>query len=145
MTTRFHAAAGGLAMGIILIFWSSSVIAELFLSHETVAVVKEGILRGLILLIPAMAITGGSGFHLAKGRTGALITGKQKRMRILGANGLLVLLPCAFYLHHKASSGQFDPWFYGVQLLELLAGVLQLALMGANFRAGLTLTRRSLP
>ncbi len=42
----------------------------------------------------------------------------------------LVLLPCAFYLNTLAGRGQFDGMFYGVQALELLAGAVNLTLMG---------------
>jgi hypothetical protein len=38
----------------------------------------------------------------------------MKRMPFIAANGLLVLIPCAFYLASKASSGAFDAGVYVV-------------------------------
>tara|TARA_R110000787_G_scaffold277159_1_gene386318 strand:+ start:2356 stop:2619 length:264 start_codon:yes stop_codon:yes gene_type:complete len=69
MKTRIHALAGGIGCLVILTFWTSTVISELFTSYETVAAVKQWILYGMIILIPALAIAGGSG--MAMGRCGA--------------------------------------------------------------------------
>ena len=64
-------------------------------------------------------------------------------MPVIALNGLLVLLPSAFYLNAKAQAGEFDALFYGVQALELLAGAINLTLMGLNLRDGLRLAGRS--
>lgn len=96
----------------------------------------------MLLLIPAMAIVGGSGFSLSTDRRGRLIDTKKKRMPIIGANGLLILIPCAFFLAAKADAGEFDIVFYTVQGLELIAGATNLTLMGLNIRDGLRLTGR---
>ena len=145
MKTRIHAIAGAIGFLTILAFWSSTVISELFASHETVAVVKDAILKGMFVLIPAMAIVGASGFSLAAGRTGALVSAKKKRMPIIAANGLLILVPMAFFLEARAAAGQFDTVFYLLQGVELIAGALNLSLMGMNMRDGLRLTGRGRP
>jgi len=67
---------------------------------------------------------------------------KKKRMPVIALNGLLILLPAAFYLQSKAAVGDFDAQFYLVQALELVAGALNLTLMGFNIRDGLTMTGR---
>ena len=86
---------------------------------------------------------GGSGFLLSKTRRGRLVEAKQKRMPVIAANGLLVLIPCAVVLNRWAEAGSFDQTFYAVQALELLAGAVNLALMGLNMRDGLKLSRRA--
>ena len=67
---------------------------------------------------------------------------KKKRMKIVAMNGLLIMLPAAFFLSPKASVGEFDTVFYVVQIAELAVGIVQLPLMGLNFRDGLKLAGR---
>ncbi|MEP3277212.1 MAG: FAD-dependent oxidoreductase [Stappiaceae bacterium] len=145
MKTRIHAIAGAIGFLTILVFWSSTVISELFGSYDSIAMVKGAILIGMFILIPAMAIVGGSGFSLAAGRTDTLVLAKKKRMPIIGANGLLILVPMAFLLEARASAGQFDTVFYGLQGLELLAGAVNLCLMGLNMRDGIRLSGKGNP
>ena len=141
--TIIHAAAGTLAMLLIATFWTSTLVSELFLSTSAVVAVKHYIaMYGLVGLVVLMAMTGGSGFALGKGRKGRLIEEKKKRMPLIGANGLLIMIPSAIFLNIKAADGAFDAWFYAVQVLELAVGVVQLTLIGKNFRAGLNLSGR---
>ncbi|WP_136442241.1 ferredoxin--NADP reductase [Pacificoceanicola onchidii] len=145
MKTRIHAIAGAIGLLMILLFWTSTIVSELFGSHETIASVKGWILSGMFILIPAMAIVGGSGMSLGKGQSGKLVSAKQKRMPIIAANGLLILVPMAFILESKASAGTFDTVFYALQGVELIAGATNLTLMGLNMRDGLKLTGRTSP
>jgi hypothetical protein len=141
--TVIHAIASTSAMLLIATFWTSTMVSELFLDMSAVVVVKHYIARyGLVCLVVLMAVTGGTGFALAKGRQGRLIEEKKKRMPRIGVNGLLIMIPCAIFLNTKAADGAFDTWFYTVQVLELVVGVVQLTLMGKNFRAGLRLSGR---
>ena len=145
MKTRIHAIAGGIGFLTVLTFWTSTLISELFASHEAVAAVKQMILYGMVILIPALAIAGGSGMAMGRKRTDAPATAKKKRMPFIAANGLLVLVPSAFYLASKAAAGSFDNWFYAVQAVELIAGGANLTMMGLNIRDGLIMTRRIRP
>lgn len=142
MKAIIHASAGTVAMLCILSFWTSTAISELFLSEEAVVAVKQAILQGMWLLVPAMAIVGGSGISLAGGRAGRLVDAKKKRMPFIALNGLLVMVPAAFFLSHKATAGEFDAVFYAFQALELAVGLVQLTLMGLNLRDGLKLAGR---
>jgi hypothetical protein len=139
MKPVFHAIAGGSAMLIVASFWTSTLVSEIFMDQSAVAAVKQWIVYGLFLLVPCMAATGGSGFVLGKMRKGPLVEVKKKRMAIIGANGLLLMIPAAIFLNGKAAGGEFDAMFYAVQAVELLVGALQLTLMGMNFRDGLRL------
>ncbi len=143
--TLLHAAAGSTALLLVATFWTSTVVAELFLDGAAVALVKRGIAQyGLVALVLAMAITGASGFSLGRHRQGRLIEQKKKRMPMLAINGLIVMVPAALFLHQRASAGLFDPLFYAVQGLELLVGLVQLTLLSRNFKAGLSLAGRRL-
>lgn len=98
MKSKLHGIFGAVALLCIATFWLSTVVSELFLTQASVVAVKNAVLTGMWLLIPAMAATGGSGFSLAKGRGGRLVDVKMRRMKGVAANGLLVLLPSAFVL-----------------------------------------------
>lgn len=142
MKTRIHAIAGVVGFLTILTFWTSTAFSELFTSHETIAAVKAMILRGMFVLIPAMAIAGALGMSLGGKRSDARARAKKGRMPLIAANGLLILVPAAFFLEARASAGTFDAWFYAIQVVELVAGATNLTLMGLNIRDGLTMTGR---
>ncbi|WP_054458452.1 ferredoxin--NADP reductase [Phaeobacter sp. 11ANDIMAR09] len=139
MKARVHAIAGALGLLMILTFWLSTLLSEIFGSAETVATVKGAVLWGMFILIPAMVIVGASGTSLGKTRSGALVSAKKKRMPFIAANGLLILVPMAFILENKAAAGAFDTLFYLLQGIELIAGATNLTLMGLNMRDGIRL------
>lgn len=123
-------------------FWISTVVAELFGTAEQIAGVKAAIPWGFLLLVPAIAITGATGALRSRGRREGLLGRKLRRMRVIAANGVLILIPSALFLWIKAEAGDFDAAFYAVQLLELLAGAANITLMGLNLRDGLRMTGR---
>ncbi|WP_417675912.1 hypothetical protein [Roseibium sp.] len=142
MKAILHASAGGLALALISVFWSATLISELFGTEEAIAGVKTGILWAMAGLIPAMMATGISGVVLGKGWRSPVVTRKMRRMRIIAANGLCVLLPSAVFLALRAQAGQFDVWFYAVQAVELMAGAVNIRLLAQNMKDGISLSRR---
>jgi hypothetical protein len=143
MLKKIHLIVAIIATLTIATFFTATIVVELFGSHVSIASVKSLIvLPGLFILIPAIAATGGSGFFLSKTKNGSLVEAKMKRMPFIAANGLLILLPAAIFLEQWASAGLFDFRFYLVQTAELLAGAINLTLMGLNMRDGLRLTIR---
>jgi len=142
MKRNIHAAAGVLAFLFVAAFWTSTVVSELFLDHGAVTSVKVAITYAFIAFIPCMAITGATGFAMGGKSTSPILVAKSRRMPIIGANGLLVLIPAAVFLSIKAQAGEFDAAFYTVQVLELLAGASNLFLMGLNIRDGRLMGRR---
>ncbi|MCU7830378.1 MAG: hypothetical protein KZQ85_15045 [Candidatus Thiodiazotropha sp. (ex Myrtea sp. 'scaly one' KF741663)] len=141
MKTTLHLLGAITATLCIATFFSATLFVELFGSPETIATVKKLIVMpGLLILIPAIAMTGATGFSLGKNRKGRLVEAKKKRMPIIGANGVLVLLPAAIFLDQWAAVGAYDLKFYVVQGLELIAGAVNLTLMGMNIRDGLKMT-----
>ncbi|NTW02630.1 MAG: hypothetical protein HGA19_15350 [Oscillochloris sp.] len=140
MKSRVHGITGGFALLLIALFFSSSVIVELIGHHQAIAWVKLAILYGLLGLVPAMMITAISGRVLTGKGQGRINVAKQRRMAIIAANGLLVLVPCAFVLQNMAASGNFNTMFYLVQAIELLAGATNITLMSLSIRDGLLLS-----
>jgi len=140
MKIIIHRSAAILATLSIATFFTSTMSVELFGSNESIAMVKGLIVMpGLFILIPCIIITGGTGFALAKIRPGDLIS-KKKRMPLIAVNGIFILIPTAIFLNQSAHSGDFDSTFYIVQSVELIAGAMNLLLMGLNIRDGLTLS-----
>ena len=142
MKTKIHLTAASLAVLTILTFFASTVLVEVFGGSEAIAAVKRLIVYGLVILVPAIAVTGITGFLLAKPRAVRLVESKKKRMPFIAANGLIVLAPSAVVLDRLASAGSFGATFTAVQSLELLAGGANLVLMFLNLRDGLRLTGR---
>ncbi|MCE8546878.1 hypothetical protein KBY25_13690 [Ruegeria pomeroyi] len=142
MKLKLHALSGGIALLTIACFWTSTALVELLGTHAQIARVKTAILYGMALLIPAMATAGATGAALGKGWRLPEVAAKSRRMKLIAANGLLVLLPSAVFLALRANAGQFDTLFYAVQALELLAGATNITLLTLNLRAGLALRRR---
>ncbi|GAB5351587.1 hypothetical protein [Qipengyuania sp. 483] len=142
MKKLVHPVAGAIALLTIASFWFSTLISELSGSMEAVVAVKTAIPWGFLLLIPALAAAGGTGISLVGRRAKGLAATKLKRMPVIAANGLLILVPSALFLAWKASAGEFDAAFYGVQAIELVAGAANLVLLGLNMRDGLRMTGR---
>ena len=142
MSKLIHPIAGTLATLLIAIFWLSTVLVEALGTHAQIASVKLAIPWGFLLLVPALAATGGTGFIRSRGARGGLVGRKLRRMPIIAANGAIILIPAALFLARKAEAGEFDTVFYVVQAVELLAGAVNLTLLVLNMRDGLRMTRR---
>lgn len=142
MSGKIHAVAGVIAFITILTFFTSTIAVELFGSNVAIAAVKQAIVYGLFILVPSIATAGALGSRLGKGTTEGPVGSKKRRMPIIGANGILILLPAAIYLNKLASAGDFGTLFYSVQALELAAGATNLMLMSMNIRDGLKISGR---
>lgn len=142
MLKRLHPIAGIVGFLTILTFWVATATSEAFGSLPTITAVKQAIPWGFVLLVPALALTGASGFRLAGASADARIARKKRRMPIIAGNGVVILIPSALALAWLAGRGDFGPLFYAVQALELTAGAVNLTLMALNIRDGVRLTRR---
>lgn len=141
-TRIIHALAGIIAFVTISLFFISTIAVELFGDATAVTRVKAAIVSGLFVLVPALAITGGTGFALSGSNPKGLAAKKLRRMKIIAPNGILVLAPAALFLNWKAGAAEFDLVFFTVQVLELVAGSTNLILLGLNIRDGLRMTGR---
>ncbi|MFE0013365.1 hypothetical protein ACFWXH_00875 [Mesorhizobium sp. NPDC059054] len=142
MKAKVHAAAGAVALLAVVCFWLSTAVAEVSGNVETIATVKSAILAGMVVLIPAMALAGASGFSLGKGWKSPVVQRKKRRMRFIAVNGMLILLPSAYMLAGWAAQGRFDAAFVVVQALEFAAGAANITLLSLNMRDGLALRRK---
>lgn len=140
---RIHRAASIAGLGLIALFWSSSLIAELSGSQAAITVVKTAIVIAIPLLALSLATATGTGRALAQDLRGPVIQAKQVRAALAAANGVLVLAPCAILLAIWAHADAFTPRFHLVQGAELVAGAVNLMLLIANARAGQRLKRRA--
>ena len=139
---RVHPIAGGLALLTMLAFWTSTVAVELVGSTDDIVAVKHAIMWGLLVLVPALAATGGTGFLRAGRSKNAHILAKKRRMQVVAPIGILVLVPCVLYLGATSSASGHGTYFHEVQAVELVAGAVNITLMSLNVRDGLRLTRR---
>lgn len=137
-----HIIAGFAAFLLVARFLGGTLLAELFGTETEIVGAKLWIAWRLPLLIVAMALAGASGVALAGRVPKGLAAAKLRRMRIIGANGLLVLVPSALFLAWQAAALRLDGLFYAVQGVEIVAGSLNLVLLGLNIRDGLRMKRR---
>lgn len=142
MSKFIHPIAGTVALVTILSFWLATVWSEAFAGEHAVTMVKTLVPYGFFVLVPALMATGSSGFRLGKSMRGPLIVSKKKRMPIIAANGMLILIPSALYLSFKARTGAFDMDFYVIQAIELIAGAANITMLSLNMRDGQRLSRR---
>jgi hypothetical protein len=134
--------AGAVALLTMLIFWARTVAVELAGDREDIVAVKHAIMWGLLVLVPALAATGGTGFLRAGRSRNARIMAKKRRMQIVAPIGVLVLVPCVLYLGTTSSAAGLGTYFYPVQGIELVAGAVNISLMSLNARDGLRVTGR---
>jgi hypothetical protein len=132
-----HAAASTLGLLIITLFFVSSVAAEIAGDRGTIVLVKTGIVYALFSLVPVMAVAGASGKRLAGTSRAPVILRKMRRMKLVAINAFVLLIPCAVTLYWLASHGRFGWQFAAVQTVELLAGAMNIVLLGLNLRDGL--------
>ncbi|MFN1532958.1 hypothetical protein [Vibrio jasicida] len=129
-----HRLASISAYLLIMSFFTSTVLVELFGNHQTILAVKTYISYAIWAVVPLMAITGITGAKMAPNVEKGPLAAKKKRMPFVALNGLLILVPAAIYLKYLAGVGQFDTMFYIIQGIELLAGFINLTLMTLNIR-----------
>lgn len=142
MKRTIHIIAGSIALLTISIFWTSTILSEVFGSHDTITIVRTSVLWCMLILIPAMATAGATGNILGKGWRLPEVVRKTKRMKIIAANGILILLPSAIFLAMRSQAGQFDTVFYAIQGVELIAGATNITLLSLNMKDGMALRTR---
>ena len=142
MIRVLHSTAGTVSLLCIAAFWTFTVAVEVLGGPASILAIKAAILWDLLVLLPAMAAAGATGFRMEGRSAEPHIACKRRRMPLIALNGPFVLLSCAVFLQARAAAGDFGNTFALVQGIELLAGAANLALMGLNTRDGFALTRR---
>ncbi len=138
---RVHLAATIVATLTISTFFSFSLIAEFIGEDLFIRQVKTAILYCLPVLIIAMPALAVSGNKLAGNSKNPMIFNKMRRMKLIAFNGV-VLISLAIYLYYRSTYEAVDSTFMYVQVVELLIGALNLALIGLNINEGLKLSGR---
>jgi hypothetical protein len=128
-----------LAVGSFLV---ATVAAELTGDGALIAAVKGAIARAVFVLAPVMIVTGVSGRRLAGKSRAQIVVRKMRRMRLVGINAVVVLIPSALALARMAADRNFGTWFLALQSVELLAGCMNFTLLALNVRDGLALRPR---
>lgn len=139
MIRYLHIIASVLAYTMMGTFWIATVLAELFMSDELIAVTKHDISVALLVFVPLILITGLTGFKMGRTSNNPVVTRKKRRMPWIAGNGLLILVPSAYFLSSRAQAGQFDSYFYTVQFIELIAGAVNIYLISLNLADGVRL------
>jgi hypothetical protein len=143
-----HRTAAVSALTLVGTFWLASVVVELAGSREAIAVVKQAIAWGLLLLVPSVIAANASGMQQARARIRngrampLLLARKQRRGIAVAAIGLFVLAPCALWLASRASlPAPLDRSFHVIQGLELAGGAANFVLLALNARDGLRMRK----
>ncbi|MGR5558988.1 hypothetical protein ACQKQC_22205 [Vibrio fortis] len=137
--STIHRISAVIATLCVATFFSSTLIVEVFGTTESIQIVKQLVVfPGLLILVPAIALTGATGAAMGKKRKGKVIERKSKRMPIIAFNGIAILIPAAYFLNQWAQAGSFDTAFFALQALELMAGATNLTLMILNIKDGRT-------
>ncbi len=143
MKSIVHAIAGTMATLTIAIFLTLTIYSEIFGTEELIVVVKNAIVfPGLVVLVPLMILTGGLGRLMTGKRVKPAIAIKMKRMKIIGALGIFILVPSALLLAYLANIGSLGLAFYSVQFVEIAAGATNFTLMSKNLLDGMVLSGR---
>lgn len=145
MVPKLHAAAGASALLIIASFWIATVSTLILGDKNLILMVKIIIAWSLCGLIPMLILAGASGARLARFMHGPLIATKQKRMKIIAFNGVVILVPASIALVPLAMQGQGGPFYWAIEIAELAAGATNVTLLGLNMRDGIRLSRRRIP
>ena len=139
---KLHKYAAACAFLLIVTFFTSTVVADLWGDLAIITQVKQGILSCVSLLVLAMMTTGVTAKKIYKGKAKGVFATKEKRMKIAAANGIFILIPAAFFLASWSANGQFDQIYWTVQIVELIAGFTNAVLMGLNIRDGICLGKK---
>jgi hypothetical protein len=134
LLVRVHLAAAVGAIAVIVTFLTTSAVTELIGTWGEVRLLRHGILLGLPLLIVCLVTVALTGRRLGGRSRAPVVRRKQRRMQLAAAAGLVVLVPCAVVLNYRAVTA--------LEVTELVAGGLNLALLVLNFRDGRALARR---
>lgn len=136
---NIHKVAAILAFLLITSFLTSTIIADLLATPAQISQVKSTILMFIPGLILAMMATGLSAKKLYPSAVTGKFKLKQTRLKVAAINGTLILLPAAIVLAKWSALGQFDGLYWTVQILEVIAGMTNLTMIGLNIRDGIRL------
>ncbi len=142
MIRVLHPIAGAIGLLCIAASWTSTVAVEVLGGPASILAVKTVVLWGFLVLVPAMAAVGATGFRMAGRSAEPHVARKRRRVPLIALNGLFTLLPGAVFLQARAAAGDFGGTFALVHGIRLLTGAMNLALMSLGKRDAFALARR---
>ncbi len=142
---RVHLTAAAGAVTLITTFLVSSAVTELAGNAADVHSLRRWIVFALPLLVGCQAAAALTGRRLARKSRAAVIRRKQRRMQVVAALGIVVLVPCALILDALTAGPSAGAVVSGLVLTEMLAGVINLTLLLLNVRDGRSLSRPRTP
>ncbi|KXI22765.1 hypothetical protein [Photobacterium sanguinicancri] len=137
-----HRLSGIIALLMITTFFTSSVVADLFGSYETITLVKQTILQWVAVLVLSMMVVGISGKKLYPAVPKGVLAVKAMRLKIAAFNGVVILIPAAYFLAAWSAEGLFDTRYWLLQVIELLAGATNATMISLNIRDGVRLGKK---
>ncbi|WP_216192248.1 hypothetical protein [Polynucleobacter sp. AP-RePozz3-80-G7] len=140
MKTLLHASAGIFAAFFLFIFFSATLVAELYYSPNDVIAVQQSILQAMWVYIPLIFVAGGMGYVLGNERKGNIVEAKKKRMLAIILVSIFLLFPSVYALASQTADYVRNAVFYGVEVLELIVTALLMILLVLNVRDGAKLT-----
>ena len=78
--STIHRTSAILAFSAILLFWTTTAASELFGNPGVVALVKKGILAGMLVLIPSIVAAGITGLRLGGKSRAPAAAAKRRRI-----------------------------------------------------------------
>jgi hypothetical protein len=142
LLARLHLSGAAGALAVITAFLAASAAIEPFGDAGELRDLRQGILVALPVLIACLATAALTGRRLAGRSRAVVVRRKQRRMQVVAAAGLLVLIPCAVALDVLAAGTASGGLVAALEVTEFLAGGLNLTLLALNFRDGRAMTRR---
>ena len=136
---KIHVSATFMAVVVISTFFISSLIAEIKGDETFIKTVKTAIFFSLPLLIVTMPTLAITGKQLAAHSKNQKVLQKQKRMKWIMMNGMLLIL-LASYLYYQSNFQTINDTFLYFQIMEFVLGISNLFLIGLNMKAGFQLS-----
>ncbi len=136
-----HLIATIIAAITILVFFASSLIAEIKGDHEFIRTVKAFILYALPIMILAMPVLKLTGDKLAGKSKNPKVFAKAKRMKFVVVNGV-GLIALAIFLYYRSHYQTIDNIFLTAQIAEFALGLTNLSLIIINAKSGMELSGR---
>lgn len=137
-----HRLAAMMSCALLLAFWLSTILSEIFGSLACIIAVKYLISYAIFLLIICFMMTAITGMKLSQKSNNPIIKKKKIRMPFIALNGLFILMPSAFFLKNAALHQQFNTVFWFVQSIELIFGAINIILVFQNISFGIKLKKQ---
>lgn len=141
-----HQTTAAIAFLTIMSFMVFTLVSEFSGDHAFIAVTKQNIVYGLLVLIICMPLTVLSGKKRAVlYPNNPWVEAKNRRMKLIGINAIVFLIPLALMLNYLAQNNQINVYFYSLQALEIICGLVNMVLFTKMFNNARQINDKALP